>query len=201
MTPKWSNTTGKAETVIKQSPILSPSDPTNPDQLSILVQHAQNLGISEPKIEKALANHTLSQAVRLREKTLKHVDRILQNYEIRSNERLALKSGTETHLTTALMTKIVKTALKNNISGEEKVLQAGGITFLATKVKGNGLQITEYKGEHFLGQGAMGAVSRELQISRGELVALGDLCGYGGGINRKQWLLNHEKAALVPQNW
>ncbi len=193
----WNSTTTKVNDLGQIN-----ADPTDPHEMQALVKKAHDLEISETKIVRALERGTLAQSVRLREKTLKYTSKILKNFEVQANHRLAQKTGGETNLTLKLLEKVVKTALKNDISKEGQVLHAGGQIFLAKREKGN-LKITQFTSSRFLGGGSFGQVYRELHVSSGTTVALKVAIAMGpGSISQKEAkdALHHEAKILQMLN-
>lgn len=168
-----SSSASKVDNVAMNGPLANAQvlDPVDPMELSILQMDCRNLGISDTKIKKATENGTLTKTLALREKTLKHYNTVVENYDIQKEGRLALKSGAPSKLTVNLLQKVIKAALKNDISTEGAVIKKEGETFLIQSSMSEKLQITHQTGQ-LLGRGAFGAVYKVVNISTGSLMAL-----------------------------
>ncbi|MDP1834702.1 MAG: protein kinase [Chlamydiales bacterium] len=147
------------------------ADPQEFEQLTHLQNQARGLGISDVKIAKATEQGTLTQIIALREKILKYYSAIVKNYDVEKTEKLALRSGSASPLTVDLLQRVIKTALKNDISLEGQVITKDGAQFLVQQDAENRLQIT-HQTKKILGRGAFGVVYEVLHVTTGEMMAL-----------------------------
>ncbi|MDP1834694.1 MAG: protein kinase [Chlamydiales bacterium] len=134
------------------------------EDLAGLQNEARELGIPDAKIAGASDADELEKMVRLRQKTLKHYDSILNNHNTKQGEE-------GTTLTASLLQKVIKSALKNNVGSYGSVIEKEGQTFLVQRLKGQQIQITQPT-QHILGTGVYGTVNKALNVTTGKPMAL-----------------------------